>query len=46
VVNLAKVAAVRRISPDRLRLQLADATRTEVDVARRQTRQLREKLKL
>lgn len=46
VVNLAKVAAVRRVAPDRLRLQLADAPRTEVDVARRQTRRLREKLRL
>lgn len=46
LVNLAKVAAVRRVAPDRLRLQLADAERTEVDVARRQSRQLREKLKL
>jgi DNA-binding LytR/AlgR family response regulator len=46
IVNLAKVAAVKRAAPDRLRLQLADASRTEVDVARRQTRLLREKLKL
>lgn len=46
VVNLAKVAAVKRAAPDRLRLQLADASRTEVDVARRQTRLLRDKLKL
>lgn len=46
IVNLAKVAAVKRAAPDRLRLQLADASRTEVDVARRQTRLLRDKLKL
>jgi DNA-binding LytR/AlgR family response regulator len=46
VVNLAKVAAVRRSAPDRLRLQLADAARTEVDVARRQARVLRERLRL
>jgi DNA-binding LytR/AlgR family response regulator len=44
LVNLAKVAGVRRASPDRLRLQLADAEQTELDVARRQSRQLRERL--
>jgi DNA-binding LytR/AlgR family response regulator len=46
VVNLAKVAAVRRASPDRIRVQLADATRTELDVARRQSREIRERLGL
>jgi DNA-binding LytR/AlgR family response regulator len=46
VVNLAKVASVKRASPDRLRLQLADAARTEVDVARRQSRLLRDRLKI
>jgi two-component system response regulator LytT len=46
LVNLAKVAAVRRAAPDRFRLQLADAAKTELDVARRQSRQLRERLKL
>ena len=46
LVNLAKVAGVRRTAPDRLRLQLADAAHTELDVARRQSRQLRERLKL
>jgi two-component system response regulator LytT len=46
VVNLAKVAGVRRTSPDRIRLQLADAERTELDVARRQARLLRERLQL
>jgi two-component system, LytTR family, response regulator LytT len=46
LVNLAKVAAVRRAAPDRFRLQLADAQRTELDVARRQSRQLRERLGL
>jgi two-component system response regulator LytT len=46
LVNLAKVAAVRRAAPDRFRLQLADAGKTELDVARRQSRQLRERLKL
>ncbi|HEY6961227.1 MAG TPA: LytTR family DNA-binding domain-containing protein [Gaiellaceae bacterium] len=46
VVNLAKVAAVRRTAPDRFRLQLADAGRTELDVARRQSREIRERLGL
>ena len=46
LVNLAKVAAVRRAAPDRFRLQLADAGKTELAVARRQSRQLRERLKL
>jgi DNA-binding LytR/AlgR family response regulator len=46
LVNLAKVAAVRRAGPDRLRLALDDGQRTELDVARRQTRALRERLRL
>jgi DNA-binding LytR/AlgR family response regulator len=46
LVNLAKVAAVRRAGPDRIRLALADAGGTELDVARRQSRQLRERLRL
>ena len=46
LVNLGKVAAVRRPAPDRFRLQLADAGRTELDVARRQSRQLRDRLGL
>jgi len=46
LVNLSKVAGVKRASPDRLRLQLADEARTEVDVARRQSRLLRDRLKL
>jgi DNA-binding LytR/AlgR family response regulator len=46
VVNLAKVVGVRRSSPDRLRLQLADAGGTELDVARRHARELRERLRL
>ena len=46
LVNLSKVAGVRRPAPDRFRLQLADASRTELDVARRQSRQLRERLAL
>jgi DNA-binding LytR/AlgR family response regulator len=46
LVNLSKVAGIRRSGPDRLRLQLANAQRTELDVARRQARQLRERLRL
>jgi two-component system response regulator LytT len=46
LVNLAKVAGVRRAAPDRFRLQLADAEHTELDVARRQSRLLRERLGL
>jgi DNA-binding LytR/AlgR family response regulator len=45
IVNLAKVTGVRR-EPDKLRLQLADAQRTELDVARRQARLLRERLRI
>jgi len=36
---------VRR-EPDKLRLQLADAERTELDVARRQARLLRDRLRI
>jgi two-component system LytT family response regulator len=46
LVNLAKVAAVKRAGADRLRLALADAERTELDVARRQSRRVRELLRL
>jgi DNA-binding LytR/AlgR family response regulator len=46
LVNLAKVAAVKRAGPDRIRVALDDAERTELDVARRQTRALRERLRL
>jgi two-component system response regulator LytT len=46
LVNLGKVSGVRRATPDRLRLQLADAGKTELDVARRQSRQLRDRLGL
>ena len=45
IVNLAKVTGVRR-DPDKLKLQLADEQRTELDVARRQARILREKLRI
>jgi DNA-binding LytR/AlgR family response regulator len=44
LVNLSKVSGIRRVSSERLCLQLADAQRTELDVARRQARQLRERL--
>jgi two-component system, LytTR family, response regulator LytT len=46
VVNLAKVAAVKRTPPDRFRVQLADSGKTELDVARRQSREIRERLGL
>ena len=46
LVNLGKVAAVRRGGPDRLRLLLDDQPQTELDVARRQTRALRERLRV
>ena len=46
IVNLAKVAAVRRAGEDRIRLVLDDAQRTELDVARRQSRRVRDALKL
>jgi DNA-binding LytR/AlgR family response regulator len=44
VVNLAKVAAVRRAGADTVLLQLADSSQTELPVARRQVRELRERL--
>ena len=46
LVNLAKVSGIRRAAPDRFRLQLDDAARTELDVARRQSRELRGRLGL
>ncbi len=46
LVNLAHVAAVGRAGPDRLRLTMDDRDRTELDVSRRLTRSLRERLKL
>ena len=46
LVNLGKVAAVRRGGPDRLRLVFDDQPQTELDVARRQTRALRERLRV
>ena len=46
LVNLAKVSAVKRAGPERLRLALDDQERTELDVARRQTKLVRERLRL
>jgi two-component system, LytTR family, response regulator LytT len=46
LVNLAKVASVARASGDRLRLAIDDSARTELDVARRQSRLVRERLRL
>jgi DNA-binding LytR/AlgR family response regulator len=46
LVNLAKVTAVKRAGPDRLRLALDDKGRTELDVARRQSRAVRERLRI
>jgi DNA-binding LytR/AlgR family response regulator len=46
VVNLSKVSSVRRAGTDRIRLALDDAERTELDVARRQSRQIRDRLRL
>jgi len=46
LVNLAKVSGIRRVAPDRLQLQLDDAAGTELDVARRQARELRGRLGL
>jgi DNA-binding LytR/AlgR family response regulator len=45
LVNLAKVVGVRRAS-DRFKLQLGDEARTELDVSRRQSREVRERLGL
>ena len=46
LVNLAKVARVGRAGPDRLKLTIDDESRTELDVARRQSRVVRERLRL
>lgn len=45
LVNLAKVASVSRLT-DRMRLTLDDSGRTELDVARRQSRLVRERLRI
>jgi DNA-binding LytR/AlgR family response regulator len=46
LVNLDKVAAVRRAGSDRIRLALDDAERTELAVARRQSKAVRERLRI
>jgi DNA-binding LytR/AlgR family response regulator len=46
LVNLVKVSGIRRVTPDRVRLQLDDSARSELDVARRQSRELRQRLGL
>jgi DNA-binding LytR/AlgR family response regulator len=46
LVNLAKVASVRRAGSDRLLLALDDGKRTELEVARRQAARARAALKL
>jgi DNA-binding LytR/AlgR family response regulator len=46
LVNLGKVAAVKRPGGDRLRLALDDSGRTELDVARRQSKAVRERLRV
>jgi DNA-binding LytR/AlgR family response regulator len=46
LVNVGKVASVRRVGADRLRLALDDEQRTELDVARRQASRVRAALKL
>jgi DNA-binding LytR/AlgR family response regulator len=46
LVNLAKVAAVKRAGPERLKLALDDEHRTELDVARRQGKAVRDRLRL
>jgi DNA-binding LytR/AlgR family response regulator len=46
LVNLGKVAAVKRPGGDRLRLALDDAGQTELDVARRQSKAMRERLRV
>ena len=45
LVNLGKVAAVKRPGADRLQLTLDDAERTELDVARRQSKAVRDRLR-
>ena len=46
LVNLRKVVAVRRAGSDRFRLALDDAEHTELDVARRQSKAVRERLRI
>ena len=46
LVNLGRVASVRRLGDDRLQLALDDERHTELDVSRRQTARVRAALKL
>jgi two-component system response regulator LytT len=46
LVNLGKVASVKRPGADRLQLTLDDAEGTELDVARRQSKAVRERLRI
>ena len=46
LVNVANVAAVGRAGADRLRVIVDDEARTELDVARRQSKAVRERLRL
>lgn len=46
LVNLAKVAALGRAGPERLRLTMDDRDRTELEVSRRLTRAVRGRLRL
>ena len=44
LINLGKVAAIRRLGSERMRVVVDDEQRTELDVARRQSKALRERL--
>jgi two-component system, LytTR family, response regulator LytT len=46
LVNLGNVTGIRRVGADRISLQLGDDARTELPVARRQARRIRERLGL
>jgi DNA-binding LytR/AlgR family response regulator len=46
LVNLSKVATIAPATGDRLRLGIDDAARTQLEVSRRQTRSVRERLRL
>jgi DNA-binding LytR/AlgR family response regulator len=46
LVNLAKIASVARVEGDRLALAIDDHDRTELPVARRQSKAVRERLRL
>jgi DNA-binding LytR/AlgR family response regulator len=46
LVNLAKVAGIGRAGPERLRLRMDDRDHTELEVSRRLTRAVRDRLRL